>query len=323
MIKRPRRLRANALLRDMIAETTLRAEDFIYPYFVSPKNTGKSEVPSMPGIHIFGQSPFLTEVEKNLQLGINRILLFGSDETKDEGASHSCMHNNAVNTAIKNLRKNFGKDLYIITDVCLCAYTSHGHCGLIEKKEILNDDSLFLLGQMALSHADAGADMVAPSDMMDGRVGAIRDTLDDNGYTQLPIMSYSSKYASAYYGPFRDAAHSSPKWGDRSTYQMDYRNSRESLRELQLDEEEGADIIMVKPALAYLDIIQQVKSKTQLPIAAYNVSGEYAMVKAAAQMNWVDERKIVLENMTAMRRAGADIIISYHTKDIFKNKWLS
>jgi porphobilinogen synthase len=257
-----------------------------------------------------------------LKLGVNKLLIFGVGEKKSENALSSHQQNSIVSTAISELKKEFKDDIFLISDVCLCAYTTHGHCGVLENGYVKNDESVDILTKMALSHARAGVDMVAPSDMMDGRVGAIRNLMDSNGFTETGVMSYSIKYASAYYGPFREAADSSPQAGDRKAYQMDYRNSLEAMQEAILDENEGADMLMVKPALAYLDVIKQLKLNTNLPIACYNVSGEYSMVKAAALKGWIDEGKIVRENLTAFARAGANIIITYHALDALENNWL-
>jgi porphobilinogen synthase len=319
---RPRRLRNSGLMREMVAETRLSKEMFVYPVFVMKGNAIKHEIGAMPGIYHFSPDTLCEEVKECLALGISRFLIFGVGETKDEVGSSCFDHANAVATAVRALRADFGNSIMIITDVCMCAYTSHGHCGILHGHEVANDDTLESLAKMALMHAEAGADVVAPSDMMDGRVGAIRQILDENGYSNTPIMSYSVKFASGYYGPFREAADSAPSFGDRKTYQMDFRNGREALKEALLDVDEGADMLMVKPALAYLDIIKTVKEHTLLPLACYNVSGEYSMVKAAAQKGWIDEQRIVMENMMAFVRAGADIIITYHAKDILKNGWM-
>ncbi len=295
---------------------------FIYPYFVSPADSGKTAIKSMPGIYQFSISELLKDVEKGLAIGVKRILLFGTGELKSPDAKAASDTDSIIPRAIRELRKRFGKDLYIITDVCLCAYTDHGHCGLIHEGVVDNDRSLPVLAGMAVAHAQAGADMVSPSDMMDGRISAIRDALDENNFQHVPVMAYSVKYASSYYGPFRDAADSAPQVGDRKSYQMDFRNKREALKETIIDLEEGADIVMVKPALAYLDIIKEVKEHSDVPVACYNVSGEYSMVKAAALNGWIDEKNVVMENMYAFSRAGADLIISYHTHDILANGWL-
>jgi porphobilinogen synthase len=319
---RPRRLRKNPIVREMVAETRLSKDMFIYPYFVVPGNNIIHPIDAMPGINHFSVDTLLTDVEKGLKSGINKILLFGVGEKKTEDASSSHSDNTIVATAVRALRKKFGESLYIITDVCVCAYTTHGHCGIIHNDYVENDSSVKVLAKMALAHAEAGADMVAPSDMMDGRVAAIRELLDERGFVNTAIMSYSIKFASAYYGPFREAADSAPQKGDRKSYQMDLRNPNEALKEGILDEAEGADILMVKPGLAYLDVISTLKQNTLLPVACYNVSGEYSMVKAAAKQGWIDEQKIVMENMYAFARAGANIIITYHTRDILEKNWL-
>lgn len=322
MLHRPRRLRHNGIIRDMVAETHLSPNMFLYPYFVTKGQGIKHPIQAMPGVYHFSPDELLRDVAESLKLGINKILLFGVGDEKSEDAHSSHNHASSVPTALRLLKAEFGSDLYLVTDVCVCAYTTHGHCGILANDQVLNDPSVAVLAQMALTHAEAGADMVAPSDMMDGRIGAIRNLLDVNGFSHTAIMSYAIKYASAYYGPFREAADSSPQKGDRKGYQMDFRNHREAMREAQLDEKEGADILMVKPALAYLDIISQLRQQTNLPVACYNVSGEYSMVKCAAQQGLVDEQKIVMENMYAFARAGANIIITYHAKDILSNKWM-
>jgi len=322
MLERPRRLRTNPILREMVAENRLHKDMFIYPYFVVPGERKVEPIAAMPGINHYSVDELLADVEEGLKLGINKILLFGVEEQKSEDGSSCYQEDSVVNTAIRALKDKFGAELYVITDVCVCAYTEHGHCGVIRDDYVHNDSSVELIAKMALSHAQAGADMVAPSDMMDGRVGAIRDLLDEEGFENTAIMSYAVKFASSYYGPFREAADSAPSQGDRKTYQMDVRNGREALKEAELDELEGADIIMVKPALAYMDVISNVAAQSSVPIACYNVSGEYSMIKAAAEKGMVDERGIIMETMHAFSRAGADIIISYHTKEIFENKWL-
>ncbi|HRH62887.1 MAG TPA: porphobilinogen synthase [Bacteroidia bacterium] len=322
MIHRPRRMRKTAVIREMIAETRLSKSMLVYPLFVVHGKGIKHPIAAMPGIHHFSVDMLLPEVESLIQMGITKVLLFGVGEEKTVDASSSHSEHSIVPQAVKALKEKFGDAVYVITDVCVCAYTSHGHCGILENNYVHNDLSLDVLSKMALSHARAGADMVAPSDMMDGRIGAIRKLLDENSFENTAIMSYSIKYASAYYGPFREAADSSPQSGDRKSYQMDFRNPNESMLEAELDEAEGADILMVKPALAYLDVIQRLKQNTLLPIACYNVSGEYSMVKAAAQAGWIDEQKIVVENMYAFARAGAGIIITYHAKEIAFNNWL-
>jgi porphobilinogen synthase len=321
-IHRPRRLRKNGIIRELNAETKLSKDMFIYPYFVVDGQGIKKSIEAMPGICHFSIDQLIKDVEIGLNLGINKILLFGVGEEKTEDGSSSNSDASIVVRAVRELKKQFGEHLYIITDVCVCAYTTHGHCGVIHDNYVDNDSSLLILSQMALAHAQAGADMVAPSDMMDGRVGAIRSLLDTNDFVNIAIMSYSIKFASAYYGPFRTAADSAPQQGDRKSYQMDFRNGREAMREAALDEVEGADILMVKPALAYLDVIAGLRKQTQLPISCYNVSGEYSMVKIAARHGLVDEQKIVMENMYAFSRAGADSIITYHSRDIMEQSWL-
>ena len=320
--ERPRRLRKTEIIRDMIAETKLSKNMFIYPYFVIGGKKQKHAIEAMPGIFHFSIDELLVDVEKGLKHGINKILLFGVGEEKTNDASSAYSKNAVVVNAVRELKKKFSNNLLVITDVCVCAYTTHGHCGIIHNDYVENDASVNVLAKMALAHAEAGADMVAPSDMMDGRVKAIRELLDSKGFLNTSIMSYSTKFASAYYGPFREAADSSPQKGDRKSYQMDFRNGREALRESLIDENEGADILMVKPALAYLDVISEIRRNTLLPLACYNVSGEYSMLKAAAQKGWIDEQKMVMENMYAFTRAGADIIISYHTKDIIEKGWI-
>ena len=312
---RPRRMRANAVTREFVRETTLSAKDFIYPLFVKPGTGCKDAISSMPDVFQYSIDMLEAEMEELRSLGIQAVILFGLPEHKDECGSEAYDDNGIVQQAIREI-KRCCPEMYVITDVCLCEYTSHGHCGkLDENGYVLNDPTLELLAAEALSHARAGADMVAPSDMMDGRIGAIREALDDNGFTNLPIMAYSAKYASGYYGPFRDAADSAPAFGDRKAYQMDPANSNEALREVALDIEEGADMVMVKPALAYLDIMRRVADEFEFPLVAYNVSGEYAMVKAAAQNGWIDEERVVLESLLCMKRAGAKMIITYHAKD--------
>ncbi len=322
MIHRPRRLRKNAITREMVAETRLSKDMFIYPYFVVDGKNVVHAIDAMPGINHYSIDELLKDLENGLKIGINKILLFGVGEQKTEDASSSYNNNSIVVKAVKAIKENFGEKIYVITDICVCAYTTHGHCGILHDEYVHNDSSVEVLAKMALAHAQAGADMVAPSDMMDGRIAAIRDLLDNNGFENTAIMSYSIKYASAYYGPFREAADSAPQKGDRKSYQMDFRNGNESMTEGLLDEAEGADILMVKPALAYMDVIFNLRQQTLLPIACYNVSGEYSMVKAAAQKGWIDEQKIVMENMYAFARAGANIIITYHTKDIFQKGWI-
>jgi porphobilinogen synthase len=322
---RPRRLRRTARLRDLVAETAIHPNQLIMPHFVMPQATGEEPIASMPGLAQVGTETLLAQVDADLKLGIRAVLLFGHPETggKTPDGAAAAAANGAVQQAVAGLKARFGQDLVVITDVCLCAYTDHGHCGVLgEDGSVDNDPSLAPLAAAALSHAEAGADIVAPSDMMDGRVAAIRATLDQAGLDQVSIMSYAVKYASAYYGPFRDAADSTPSAGDRKSYQMDPRNVREALREADLDTLEGADFLMVKPALPYLDVIRAVRESSDLPLAAYNVSGEYSAVKAAAAQGWLDEPAIVRENLLSIRRAGADQIITYHARDALKGGWL-
>jgi len=305
----------------MVRETTLCTEDLIYPLFVKPGEGLRDEVPSMPGVFQITVDQLPAEIEELKALGIPAVILFGLPEYKDEAGSGAYAEEGIVQRAIAAI-KSHDPEYYVITDVCLCEYTSHGHCGLLDERGmVVNDITLELLASTALSHVEAGADMVAPSDMMDGRVGTIRAALDAEGHTGTPIMAYSAKYASAYYGPFRDAAESAPAFGDRRGYQMDPANSEEALRETALDIAEGADIVMVKPALAYMDIIRRVKDEFGYPTAAYNVSGEYAMVKAAARNGWIDERRVVLETLLGFKRAGADMVLTYHAKDAAR--WLA
>ncbi len=311
---RPRRLRANENIRRMVRETKLSPDDFIYPLFVTHGKGVKKEISSMPGNYQQSIDNLVKDCEEIKKLGIPAVILFGIPAHKDEVGSEAYSDEGIVQHAIKAI-KNKLPELIVITDVCLCEYTSHGHCGVIKNGVVQNDATLELLAREALSHAKAGADMVAPSDMMDGRVGAIRHMLDSEGYHDTPIMAYAAKYASSFYGPFREAAESTPQFGDRRSYQMDAPNSREALREVALDVDEGADIVMVKPALAYLDIIYQVKQNFNLPVAAYNVSGEFSMVKAAAKMGWIDGDRVMMESLIAMKRAGADIILTYFAKE--------
>ena len=311
---RPRRLRSNENIRRMVRETTLSPDDFIYPLFVMHGKGVKKEISSMPGNYQQSIDNIVKDCEEVKDLGIPAVLLFGIPEHKDEVGSEAYSDEGIVQHAIKAIKNKF-PELVVVTDVCLCEYTSHGHCGLIKNGVVQNDATLELLAREALSHARAGADMVAPSDMMDGRVGAIRETLDSDGFFDIPIMSYAAKYASSFYGPFREAAESTPQFGDRRSYQMDAPNSREALREVALDIDEGADIVIVKPALAYLDIIYQVKQQFNLPVAAYNVSGEYSMIKAAAKLGWIDGERAMMESLIAIKRAGADIILTYFAKE--------
>ncbi|MFO7285238.1 MAG: porphobilinogen synthase [Gammaproteobacteria bacterium] len=321
---RPRRLRRTPALRDLVAETRVTAAELIMPHFVLPTDNAEIPVSSMPGIHLHGIENLLRQIESDRKLGIRAVLLFGHPEegTKSPDGAAAAAANGAVQRAVERLKREHGDELIVMTDVCLCAYTSHGHCGIVKDGYVDNDASLKPLVDAALSHARAGADVVAPSDMMDGRVGAIRDALDAHGFEHVALLSYAVKYASAYYGPFREAADSAPEHGDRKTYQMDCRNVREALRESELDTDEGADMLMVKPALAYLDVIRSVREISDLPLAAYNVSGEYSAVKAAAANGWLDEPAIVRENLIAIRRAGADQIITYHARDALSGGWL-
>ncbi len=322
MLQRPRRLRKNPIVREMIAETKLSKDMFIYPYFVVPGNNVNHAIDSMPGISHFSTDTLIKDVEKGLKLGVNKIMLFGVGDEKSEDGNSAYNPNSLVQVAVRELKKQFGEDLYLVTDVCVCSYTNHGHCGILHNDYVQNDLTVELIAKIALAHAEAGADLLAPSDMMDGRVSAIRHTLDAAGFENVAIMSHATKFASAYYGPFREAADCAPSKGDRKAYQMDFRNPNEAIREALLDESEGADILMVKPALAYLDVIHRLKENTNLPIACYNVSGEFAMVKAAAQKGWIDEQKVVMETMHAFARAGASVITTYHIRDIVENKWM-
>jgi porphobilinogen synthase len=316
---RLRRLRRNETMRRLFRETSLGVDDLVYPLFVTHGHGVKHEVGSMPGVFQYSVDKLAREVKEIAGLGINAVLLFGIPASKDELGSSAYRKDGVVQQAIRRIKKEV-PGLLVITDVCLCEYTSHGHCGVVVDGEVDNDRTLDFLTRMALSHAEAGADIVAPSDMMDGRVGAIRSALDEAGFSNVPIMSYAVKYASAFYGPFRDAAQSAPQFGDRRSYQMDGANVREALREAEQDIAEGADIVMVKPALAYLDVITRVRNRVDCPVAAYNVSGEYAMVKAAAASGWIDERRIVMEILIGIKRAGADVVITYHAKDVAR--WL-
>ncbi|TAK28770.1 MAG: porphobilinogen synthase [Chloroflexota bacterium] len=316
---RLRRLRGTEAMRQMVRETRLEADDFIYPLFVTHGQDVRQEISSMPGNYQFSIDQLLAEVEETAKLAIPAVLLFGLPASKDEVGSEAYAQDGIVQQAVRAIKAAVPQML-VVTDVCLCEYTSHGHCGIIEGGTVLNDPTLELLVKTAISHAEAGADIIAPSDMMDGRIGAIRRGLDESGFSQVPIMAYSAKYASSFYGPFREAAESAPQFGDRRGYQMDPANGREAMREIALDVEEGADIVMVKPALSYLDIIRRARDEFALPIAAYNVSGEYSLVKAAAKMGWVDEQRMTLEILTSIKRAGADIIITYHAKDAAR--WL-
>lgn len=314
---RLRRLRYNPILRDMVRETELQKNDLIYPLFVRPGENIKTEIKSMPGVFQMSIDILVKECKEVRDLGIPAVILFGIPEHKDEKGSEAYDPNGIIQRAIRAIKAEV-KDLLVITDVCLCEYTSHGHCGLLDGEEILNDETVSLLAKEAVSHAEAGADIIAPSDMMDGRVAAIRKALDYKGFQNIPIMSYAVKYASGYYGPFRDAAESTPTFGDRRSHQMDIANSNEAIREADLDVDEGADIIMVKPAGAYLDIIYRVKEEYQMPTAAYQVSGEYSMIKAAGKLDWIDEERVMIESLVAIKRAGADMILTYFAKDAAK-----
>ncbi len=316
---RLRRLRRTGSLRALVRENHVEIGDLVYPLFIIEGTGMKQEIVSMPGIFRFSVDQLPQEVEEVAKLGIPAVLLFGIPEHKDEVGSAAYHPEGVIQQAIRAIKKSV-PELLVVTDVCLCEYTSHGHCGIVVNGYVDNDQTLSLLARTAVSHAEAGADIVAPSDMMDGRVKAIRGALDEKGLQHIPILSYAAKYASAFYGPFREAAEATPQFGDRRSYQMDPPNLREALREVEQDIAEGADIIMVKPALAYLDVIRQVRDTFNYPVAAYNVSGEYAMVKAAAQQGWLDERQVVLEILTAIKRAGADIIITYHAKEV--SRWL-
>ena len=318
-IHRLRRLRKTELLRGLVRETRLSVANFVYPMFVRPGSNVRQEVSSMPGVFQQSADKIVEDCREVESLGIPGVILFGLPETKDARGASSLQKDGVVQRAIEAIRKA-KLNLIVITDVCLCEYTDHGHCGVIENGEVANDATLEILAEQSLSHARAGADIVAPSDMMDGRVAAIRKKLDENGFQDLPILSYAAKYCSGFYGPFREAADSAPQFGDRRSYQMDPANAREALKEVALDLEEGADMIMIKPALPYLDVITRVRQEFPVPIAAYNVSGEYSMVKAAAQNGWLDEKRAALEILTGIQRAGADIILTYHAKDAAR--WL-
>jgi porphobilinogen synthase len=318
-IHRPRRLRRTEALRGMVRETRLSTAGLVYPMFACPGTKVRTEVSSMPGICQQSVDHIVEECREVAGLGIPAVILFGLPERKDETGSEASGADAAVQRAVAAIKKAM-PELIVITDVCLCEYTSHGHCGVIEDGEVANDPSLVRLADAALSHARAGADIVAPSDMMDGRVGAIRGKLDENGFADVAILSYAAKYCSGFYGPFREAAQSAPQFGDRRSYQMDPANAREALHEVALDLEEGADMVLVKPAMPYLDIVQRVRERFDVPVGAYNVSGEYAMVKAAARNGWIDEKRVVLEIMTGIQRAGAEFVLTYHAKDVAR--WL-
>ncbi|MDT5120676.1 MAG: porphobilinogen synthase [Acidobacteriota bacterium] len=314
IIHRPRRTRRREQLRSLVRETRLAREDFILPLFACPGEGVRREISSMPGVYNLSVDEIVRAAANAFEIGIQGIILFGLPEAKDETASGAYAENGIVQQAARAVRRAI-PDLVIIADTCLCEYTSHGHCGVVREGEVLNDESLELLARTAVSQAQAGADIVAPSAMMDGQVGAIREALDDEGFEHIAIMSYAVKYASAFYGPFREAADSAPAFGDRRAYQMDAANAREAMREAELDYTEGADMLMVKPATAYLDILKTVRDRFDLPLAAYHVSGEYAMIKAAAQRGWIDERRVMLETLTSIKRAGADIIITYYAQE--------
>ncbi len=317
--ERPRRLRRSEALRNLVRETWLTTQGLVYPMFVCPGSKVRTEVSSMPGVYQQSVDQLVEECREVESLGVPAVILFGLPKNKDARGSEAVSASGVVQRAIEGIRKAKLK-LLVITDVCLCEYTDHGHCGVLQDGVVLNDPTLEILAEEALSHARAGADIVAPSDMMDGRVGAIRSKLDAHGFADVAILSYAAKYCSGFYGPFREAAQSAPQVGDRRSYQMDPANAREALREVALDIEEGADMVMVKPALPYLDIVRLVRDGVQIPVAAYNVSGEYAMVKAAARNGWLDEQRVVLEILTAIKRAGADIVLTYHAKDAAR--WL-
>lgn len=313
--KRHRRLRKNSLMRDLVRETTLSVNDFIQPLFVKENLEQKEEVASMPGVFQFALTDLLEEVESCVQLGIKAFILFGIPAEKDEVGTQASNPDGIVQKALRLIKQHY-PDLILVADTCLCEFTNHGHCGILDGETVINDLSLDRLAQVAISQAEAGADIIAPSNAMDGYVAAIREGLDKSGFDMVPIMSYSVKFASSFYGPFRDAGESAPAFGDRKTYQMDPANRLEALREAQSDEAEGADFLMVKPALAFLDVLRDLRNQSDLPLVAYNVSGEYSMVKAAAAQGWIDERAVVMESLIGMKRAGADLIISYFAKDI-------
>ena len=316
---RPRRLRNSKILRSLVSETKVDLDDLVYPLFIKSGRNIKIEIDSMPGIYQFSKDTVLDEIEELLKLKINKFILFGIPKEKDDYGSDSFADDGVVQTALRDIKKRF-PNVFLITDVCFCEFTSHGHCGIIKNDSLDNDITLEYIQKQVISHAKAGADMVAPSGMIDGSVKYIRKALDANGFSSLPILSYSVKFASSFYSPFRDAAESAPKYGNRKNYQMDFKNSKEAIKEVQLDISEGADIVMVKPAMVYLDIIKNIKKIVNVPIAAYNVSGEYSMVKAAAKMGWINEDKIMNEILFSIKRSGADIIITYFAKDFAKSK---
>ena len=315
LINRPRRLRRNEAIRALVRETTLSPDDFVYPLFVCEGEGVRKEIASMPGVFNLSIDQLVREADAVRKSGVRSVILFGIPDEKDDVGTQAYAEDGVVQRAIRALKREV-KDVLVIADNCLCEYTDHGHCGVIEKGEVLNDPSLDLLARTAVAQAEAGADIIAPSNMMDGFVAAIRSALDDAGFEQLPIMSYAVKYASGFYGPFREAAQSAPQFGDRRGYQMDPANAREAMKEAELDYEEGADILMVKPAMPYLDIIRMVRDRFDVPVAAYQVSGEYAMIKAAGRLGWIDEERVALESLIAIKRAGADIILTYFAREI-------
>lgn len=317
LIQRPRRLRRTAAIRDMVRETRLDPANLIYPLFACPGEGVRKEIKSMPGVFNLSVDELVKECETARALGIQSVILFGLPEQKDEQGSDAFAEDGITQRAIRAIKREV-KDLVVLADTCLCEYTSHGHCGTIVNNDVENDSTLVTLAQTAVSQAQAGADIIAPSGMMDGMVAAIRGGLDAEGFTQIPILSYAVKYASAFYGPFREAADSAPQFGDRRSYQMDPPNIREALREAELDVEQGADMLMVKPALAYLDVIRAVRERFNLPLAAYQVSGEYAQIKAAGQLGWIDEERVMMESLISIKRAGADLILTYFAKDVLK-----
>jgi porphobilinogen synthase len=317
LIHRPRRLRRTENLRALVRETRLATEDFILPLFACPGEKVRREIPSMPGVHNLSVDEIAKEAARAYDMGVKGVILFGLPESKDEFGSDAYHENGIVQQAVRTIRKSV-PDLVIMADTCLCEYTSHGHCGVVRDGAVLNDESLELLARTAVSQAEAGAHVVAPSAMMDGQVGAIRDALDDAGFEHIPILAYAVKYASAFYGPFREAADSAPAFGDRRAYQMDAANAREAMHEAELDYAEGADVLMVKPATVYLDVLRMLRDQFDLPLAAYHVSGEYAMIKAAAQQGWIDEQRVMMETLTSIKRAGADIILTYYAREVVR-----
>jgi len=317
LIHRPRRLRRNEALRSLVRETRLAREDLILPLFACPGQNVRREIGSMPGVHNLSVDEIAKEAAAAFDLGVSAVILFGLPETKDETASGAYADKGIVQQAVRAIRQS-APDMIVITDTCLCEYTSHGHCGVVRNNEVLNDESIELLARTAVSQAEAGADMVGPSAMMDGQVGAIREALDGAGFENIAIMAYAAKFASAFYGPFREAADSAPAFGDRRAYQMDSANAREAIREAELDYSEGADVLMVKPATVYLDILKTMRDRFDLPLAAYHVSGEYSMIKAAAQNGWIDEQRVMMETLTSIKRAGADMILTYYAREAIK-----